>query len=92
MAVICYMTSVRNPTIKGWLKRYDIEACVGIGYIDLTEKIDQAMTFPNPLDAYHAYNSVPKVRPRRPDGKPNKPLTSFHMEIIDADSVYTLRK
>jgi len=80
-AVVCYLTSVTKPGIRGWLMKYDVEAYDGIGDIVVTPDRARAMVFKNGLEALAAWKSVPKARPLRDDGKPNRPLTAFHMEI-----------
>jgi len=81
-AVICYCKSVLKPAIHGWLMEYDVDAHGGVGDIVLTTHRSRAKVFASAELALIAWNSIPKDKPLRPDGKPNKPLTAFHMEIM----------
>lgn len=69
-----------------YLKSYDLEAYGGQGFCDFTKDPAEAMRFDD-LAAFHrAYSSTPRCRSMRPDGKPNRPLTATHWEIIPVES------
>jgi hypothetical protein len=42
------------------------------------------MTFPDKAAAMAYYFTVSKTVPRRPDGRPNRPLTAYMIEITEA--------
>ncbi len=65
----------------GWLKSYDPEAHDGRGATEFTDKVDEAMTFPDLAAATACLLQVPKARPVREDGKPNRPLTAYTVMI-----------
>jgi hypothetical protein len=67
-----------------YLKAYDPEAHDGQGLADWTGKLEDALKFETATEAWNLWRTVPKSRPVRPDGKPNRPLTAFTVEIIDA--------
>jgi len=67
-----------------WLKSYDVEAHGGRGDAVLTGDRDQALRFEGFPEAMTAWRTVSKKKPKRADGKPNRPLTGFHVEIEDA--------
>jgi hypothetical protein len=64
-----------------YLKSYDIEAHNGRGSAEWTRDKDKAMQFVSLTHAASAWNTQSKIRPLRDDGKPNKPLTSFTIEV-----------
>jgi hypothetical protein len=67
-----------------YLESYDPEAFDGRGLIQWTEDKSKAMQL-TVEGAYDLYNTVPSCHPvRLTDGKPNKPLTAFHIQIEEA--------
>lgn len=44
----------------------------------------QAKRFADKAEAMEAWRGVNQVEPTRPDGKPNRPLTAYTVEIVDA--------
>lgn len=71
-----------KPPPKGqYLANYDPEAHGGLGDADWTQDLDKAMRFPDQIAAFRCWTSVPRRRPTRPDGQPNKPLTAFAIEV-----------
>ncbi len=65
----------------GWVKTYDPEGNFGRGDIELTDDPRLALQFATTLEAYQTWRAVPRNRPRRPDGKANRPLTAFTVLI-----------
>jgi hypothetical protein len=65
-----------------WLMEYDPNANGGRGHVRLTDNQGKARRFATMQEAMTCYRSVPKDHPRRTDGKPNRPLTGFHIEMI----------
>lgn len=51
------------------------------GTIRLTPVRANARQFPSSAEAMLAWNAVSQSRPRRPDGRPNKPLTALTVEV-----------
>lgn len=51
------------------------------GVITLTTNVEWAMTWDTLAEAMAAWNTVCAQRPRRPDGRPNKPLTALTVEV-----------
>jgi hypothetical protein len=64
-----------------WLKSFDPDAHAGRGDAVFTDRIEHALKFASKVDAMAFWNTQSKVRPLRPDGRPNKPLTAFTVEI-----------
>lgn len=67
-----------------YLKTADLEWRDGIGHVEWTGKIEDAMVFKDLEHAREFWNDVPRCRPTRPDGQPNRPLTIFGSEFIPA--------
>ncbi len=53
----------------------------GGGTATFTEDVRNAIQFDSTMDAYALWMTVPKSKPLRDDGLPNKPLTTFTIEI-----------
>lgn len=64
-----------------YLESADVDADNGYGSLELTSDLEKAMKFPSTLDALQFWRRQSSVRPLRPDGKPNRPLTAFHAMI-----------
>ena len=54
------------------------------GVIILTTTRELALDWPDAAQAMTAWNTVSSQRPRRPDGRPNKPLTALTVEVQPA--------
>lgn len=52
------------------------------GAVVLTNYEDDAKEFDTPRDALEFWNQQSRTKPLRPDGRPNRPLTAFTMEVI----------
>ena len=65
-----------------FVKSMDFEAHDGRGSISPTDDVEKAKHFISARQAYEYFNMVPANRPVRPDGKPNKPLTAFNLEVL----------
>jgi hypothetical protein len=77
-----------DPRCPGqYLKSYDPEAHDGRGDCVWTSRRADALVYPDFTAAFEAWRQVPKCRPRREDGKPNAPLTSFTVtfELAEED-------
>ena len=64
-----------------YLRSFDFDAFDGQGHGEFTHRVEEAMHF---LDAAHAlsfWRTVSTVKPLRPDGEPNRPLTGYHVLI-----------
>lgn len=60
-----------------FLMSYDPEAFDGRGDATFTKDIERAMKFDDTGQAFACWTAIPKSRPLREDGKPNRPLTTF---------------
>ena len=79
----CLIFVLRNEAsgtdIFLWLQDADIEANDGQGMVTFTSDRDRAKRFNSPTAAAAYWRTQSTVRPRRPDGRPNRPLTAFSM-------------
>lgn len=79
----------REPTAAGSSYFLD-DGCAVIngvwgGKIILTPRRKEALRFDTSAEAMIAWNRISVTYPRRPDGKPNKPLTALTVEIEPCD-------
>jgi hypothetical protein len=65
----------------GYLKAFDPEAHAGLGEARFTDNKAEALRFKDAPAAFSCWTLVPKSRPERSDGKPNKPLTAYTIEV-----------
>ena len=65
-----------------YLQGMDFEAAGGRGTLIVTPLIEKALGFPSMDELVRYYETVPVCCPLRPDGKPNRPLTAYTVEII----------
>lgn len=73
---------VTGEVINAWLKTYDPDfGDDGRGFFECVENRDEAKVFQSLEEAHAYWTQVPKVMPTRPDGKPNRPLTAFTVEV-----------
>jgi len=70
---------------QGWLTVADVEAHGGRGWAEMSTDQAKALTFASPADAFEFWRRQSRTRPVRPDGKPNRPLTAFTVEIVNLD-------
>jgi hypothetical protein len=74
----------RCPHSGQYLKSFDFEAYGGQGWGVFTGDRKKAMQFADSGAAYEFWRTVPKIRPRRSDRQPNRPLTALTIEIEPA--------
>lgn len=84
-AVIRVLGSIHRGELPQpcYLKEYWPDAYDGGGDSIYTDKLDDAKTFPSKAAAFEFWRQQSTVRPLRPDGKPNRPLTEFTVVIED---------
>jgi hypothetical protein len=64
-----------------YLASFDVEAFEGRGTSAWTEERSEAMIFMDAPSAWDMWRQQSKVMPFREDGKPNRPLTAFSVEV-----------
>jgi hypothetical protein len=92
-----YAIKIVAPAIEGievpgmwwgqYLMTYDPEAKGGRGVATTTPDLAEAMHFDSVSQAFARYYAVPKNLSWRPDGRLNRPLTAFTIEIVKIDIV-----
>ena len=73
---------VGDARLGQYLMTYNPEAFFGRGDISTTDDVQKARTWPNARLAMEEYRVIPQSRRFRSDGKPNRPLTAFTVEIF----------
>lgn len=71
-----------HPDAGRWLESWDLDAYDGRGRITATDDLARAYRFADAREVMTLWRSASKVRPLRPDGKPNRPLTAFTIEVL----------
>jgi hypothetical protein len=64
-----------------WLKSFDPDAHGGLGLVEWTRDIRQAIKFADFIEAKDYYIQQSTVRPLRADGQPNRPLTGWTVTL-----------
>jgi hypothetical protein len=66
----------------GWyVKGFDPDYHEGVGFVLPTKDKMKAKRFESPGDALDFWKTRSKVRPFRPDGLPNRPMTAYTIEV-----------
>lgn len=79
------VTGQREMVQRGaYLETFNVNAHNGRGSATWTHDLAKAMKFSDSLDAADVWRTQSTVLPTRPDGKPNRPLTAFTVEIRQA--------
>lgn len=73
-----------SPTGQ-YLKSYDPEAHDGRGWAEWTVDLDEARRFDSSIEIFECWKQVPKARPVRDDGRPNRPLTAFSITPLTVE-------
>jgi hypothetical protein len=74
------------PVYGQFLKTADLEHDNGRGMVQFAAKPEEAMRFPDKESAIAYLQRSPACCPLRPDGQPNRPLTSTHWEILPLET------
>jgi hypothetical protein len=85
MACIMKIVDSDVPFDGLYLKAFDFEAENGRGWAEFTAKRKEAKVFPTIQDAFAFRTTVPKCKPLREDGLPNRPLTACTIEFEQTD-------
>lgn len=57
-----------------------------LAHVRTTPHPGAALTFPTGVEAWALWRQQSTRWPRRPDGRPNRPLTAFTIEVVDIDT------
>jgi len=72
------------PLDGHYLRSCNVDAHGGRGSVDAVQDPAQALRFRDVLEAMEYWRRQSTVRPLRPDGLPNRPLTAYTIEVVDA--------
>lgn len=64
------------------VSRYDPDYMGGLGRVWTSDRHADALLFETAAAAFEYWRQPSKVRPLRDDGKPNRPLTAFTVQIV----------
>jgi hypothetical protein len=79
-----HMRDIVQGNVKtSWLLRFDADAWSGRGVIKRTQDRAEAKRFASFSDVIECWKTQSTVRPLRPDGKPNRPLTAYSIEPVE---------
>jgi hypothetical protein len=70
-----------STPIGSFLMSYDPEAHEGRGHTEFTNVLDKAIRFNSVHEAIEFIRQIPKNKPKRSDGKPNRPLTALNLMV-----------
>jgi hypothetical protein len=76
-------TALPEEHLGKYLERYDPEYLNGNGLAVWTDDLSKALRFTDALEAFILYRTVPKAKKKRLDGKPNRPLTAYSVELVE---------
>jgi len=81
--IMCVSSAQGDPTSHDgmYLCRYEPEAHDGRGLVEWSMSEERAIQFPTLVAAREAWMCVPRTRPTRDDGHPNRPLTAYTVSI-----------
>ena len=71
--------------IGDYLQAYDPEFMNGAGLATWTTNPEHALLFTTKTQAMDLWKTVPRSKPRRADGEPNRPLTAYSVEVLLAE-------
>ena len=80
---VMFANGAKCPHAGMYLARADFDAYDGMGYMDFTADVRKALKFDTAGDAMAFWRTPSTVRPLRPDGQPNRPLTALTVEIAE---------
>ncbi len=82
LKVIGFANGEPCPIAGQYIETFDFEASGGRGFGTFTDNIRQAKQFADAVTALRFWRRQSKTMPTRPDGKPNRPLTSTTIEVV----------
>ena len=71
-----------------YLTKFDPDAHDGIGEIVTASDKSEAIRYPDFGAAMEAWKTQSAVKPFRPDGEPNRPMTAFSIGIEEAETAH----
>lgn len=77
--------SLTQPRLNAWLKAYQPHGHGGRGHATFTRNRADAKQYASPTEAWGDWKTVSRTHPTRADGKPNRPLSAFTIEVLPDD-------
>jgi hypothetical protein len=74
-----------------YLVSFDFDAMNGCGFGIFSDKAEHAMRFKTLRDAMEFWRTTSTVKPLRPDGKPNRPLTASTISVFKIEEQFNER-
>lgn len=74
-----------GPHRGSFLSAYDPDYANGRGLVEATDDPSRALRFASTEAAMQAWKLPSVVRPLRPDGRPNRPLSAWTVSIFNDD-------
>ncbi len=85
--IICNALLIPGPEDGQYIKEFHPDTDeLGLGTVVTTADISKAKSFSSTEEARQFWNQQSKRVPFRPDGRPNKPLTAFTIQIARFDA------
>jgi hypothetical protein len=81
MVAVGFRNGVPCPHAGQFLKSFDHEAHNGQGDGVFTKKLERAKRFDSREELFAFWQKQSTVRPLRPDGEPNRPLTALTVTL-----------
>lgn len=81
VGLYAYAHAGTGEAVNAWVKSYDPDAFDGRGDAAFTSDPDEALRFEHAGEALEFWKQTSVVRPVRPDGRPNRPLTAFTVGV-----------
>lgn len=81
--IMCY--DLEAAHFEGYVKAFDPEFMKGVGGIDLTDDVKQALRFKSFSMAWDCWRMTSETKPKREDGRPNRPMTAYTAQIARAE-------
>lgn len=82
LQVIRLASGPPGPEAGQFVQDFDPDAHDGLGMATLTPDRHEAKTFASKMDAFRFWMTQSTLRPTRDDGKPNRPLTAYSIEVV----------
>jgi len=73
---------VVDDEVPVYLRAYDVDAHDGRGSVAMTRDIAEARTWCTQHEVMLAWMRQSTIKPLRPDGKPNRPLTAYSVAAV----------
>jgi len=82
-----YVIQIHSPpdVEDQYLVSFDFDALGGRGWGIFSDKPEHAMRFKTLRDALEFWRTQSTVKPLRPDGKPNRPLTASTISVFKVE-------